>query len=324
MNLRQIRKPVFLMNVPLSLSATIANNVWMDNLSLQERIVDIDLAIKQHCALVSFVSRYAIVYQLPCTQGLQDQTYVANLGIALPHTPKATLVVANFRSEPRCGESAAGSQFFAQFQDFEVHQAPRFFEGEADLKHIRDNIYVGAFGLRTSRGALDWFERIFDMKILPFEMTDPRLYHLDCCILPITPTDVAVCTSQASPEFLRELEKFAVIHDVSLQASLGGANNSIILGEYIMCSASLWEMSRSDRLYDIERAKVESMNALCAKLGKKPAYFNLSEFNKSGAALSCMMMHLTRQNFADSASQTAHLDGPYAMLDVDGKATLLT
>src|SRR5215207_7770820 len=75
--------PVFVMNLPLSLSARIPNNAWMVDLTPSEREVRLDRAIGQFVALYRHIAQHAIVYLLPSKLGLQDQTYVSNLGLVL-------------------------------------------------------------------------------------------------------------------------------------------------------------------------------------------------------------------------------------------------
>ena len=73
------------MNLPLSLSAQIANNAYMENMSPDQRVVDLDRAIAQFLSLYRHIAQHAIVYVLPSSPGLQDQPYVSNLGLVLPH-----------------------------------------------------------------------------------------------------------------------------------------------------------------------------------------------------------------------------------------------
>jgi len=295
-NIAHAESPSFLMNVPFSLSTEMPNNIWMRELSSEDLVVNRQKALQQFNTLYQFISQRAIVYLLPSFPGLQDQTYVANLGIVLPHVPEKTVVIANFRSEPRRNESHIGREFF-KLMGFPIENAPEYFEGEADLKHIRDNIYIGAHGLRTSKNALDWFSQTFDMKVIPFLMKDEYLYHLDCCVLPISSQNVAICTTLAEKETLRELEEYVYIHDISVDDAYSGLNNSVVLGKYILCSSNIEELSQSHEDYEYEKSKIESLNALCSSLGMEPVYFNLSEFAKSGALLSCMVMHLNRNNY---------------------------
>ena len=307
-------KPGFLMNVPFSLSCDRPNNIWMEELKPEDLVINHDRAVSQFMALYGFLSRHGLVYLLPSYPGLQDQTYVANLGIVLPHTSEKTLVIANYYSEPRRGESAVGQKFF-ELLDFPLQQAPEYFEGEADLKHIRDNVYVGAHGIRTSKNALDWFEKSFNMKVIPFLMQNQYLYHLDCCIFPFSEDHTGVCTEIATPEALRELEKYTEIIDVSLDDAYSGINNCVAIDKYVLCASDLEDLSPSDENYNYEKSKVESLNKICAYLGMEPVYFNLSEFCKSGALLSCLVMHLNRNNYvvANEAKQPITSNGKVAV-----------
>jgi hypothetical protein len=57
LRLRHLSFPVFLMNLPLSLSAQIPNNAWMDDLSPSEREVRLDRAIAQFLALYRHIAQ---------------------------------------------------------------------------------------------------------------------------------------------------------------------------------------------------------------------------------------------------------------------------
>lgn len=295
-SLARTTKSAFLMNVPFSLSTEVPNNIWMLDYSPDERVIDKDKALFQFMSMYSFVARYAIVYLLPSYPDLQDQTYVANLGIVLPHIAEQIVVISNFRSEVRRPESDIGREFL-RLMNFSVIDAPEYFEGEADLKHIRDNLYVGAYGIRTSKNALDWFSNSFEMKVIPICMQDSRLYHLDCLILPVSNDKVIACTELIDKENLRELEKYVCLYDVEYNLALSGITNSIVLDNYILCSSHIAELKPSSEEYNKEKCKIEKLEDFCSKFGMELKLFNLSEFLKSGALLSCLMMHLNRNNY---------------------------
>ena len=190
-----------------------------------EREVCLDRAIAQFLSLYKHVAQHAIVYLLPSTPGFQDQPYVSNLGLVLPHCEEDTVIISRFRSTPRVGEERIGADFF-KLMNFAVERPPEtfeaepvYFEGEADLKHIRGNLYIGAHGMRTSRNALIWAAERFEMEIVPFRITDPYLYHLDCCFLRITEEAVLLCTSVADRICLRAIEQHCEIIDVSVEHS---------------------------------------------------------------------------------------------------------
>ena len=98
--LADLKLPVFLMNPPLSLSATVANNIWMEKIDPGEREIRFDKAMAQFLALYRHLGARAIVCLLPSTPGLQDQTYVSNLAAVLPHLDD-TIIMSRFRSKPR-------------------------------------------------------------------------------------------------------------------------------------------------------------------------------------------------------------------------------
>ena len=143
------------------------------------------------------------------------------------------------------------------------------------------------------------------MKVIPFLMQNQYLYHLDCCIFPFSEDHTGVCTEIATPEALRELEKYTEIIDVSLDDAYSGINNCVVIGKYVLCASDVEDLSPSDENYNYEKSKVESLKKICAYLDMEPVYFNLSEFCKSGALLSCLVMHLNRNNYvvANEAKQ---------------------
>lgn len=302
--LGQLNFPVLLMNLPLSLSAQIANNAYMEDMSSSQRLVDLDRAIAQFISLYQHVAQHAIVYVLPSSPGLQDQPYVSNLGLVLPHCEEDTVIISRFRSAPRVGEDRIGADFF-QLMNFTVERPPEtfgaervYFEGEADLKHIHGNLYVGAYGMRTSRSALAWAAERFGMEIVPFRVTDPYLYHLDCCLLRITEEAVLLCTSLADRKCLQAIEQHCDVIDVSLEHARAGITNCLLLPGEVLCDSPIAELGKENRSYSIEKAKIERLESICSRFGLTLRVFCMSEFYKSGALLSCLIMHIRQVNLA--------------------------
>jgi N-dimethylarginine dimethylaminohydrolase len=102
------------------------------------------------------------------------------------------------------------------------------------------------------------------------------------------------------PEEISDIEKYTEIIDVSEDDALGGITNSVRFGNLILCASNISELSKTDEDYAYEKAKINSLEAICAKEGMEPVFFNLSEYMKSGALLSCMVMHL---NYVDYYKQ---------------------
>ncbi len=294
----EIDDPVFLMNVPYSYSTSIANNAWMEELDDTKRAVDIDRAMVQFLDLYHFIAGDAVVYILPtpieCE--LQDLVFTANLGVVLEHLPDREIVIlSKMATGPRQGEPVIGQKFFESL-GFETFDAPVNFEGEAELKFLRDNIYLGGFGARTDARVYDWMEDAFDMEIIRLEETDRYCYHLDCSVFPLTSNDTMVCTSLFKRHELEKMAKYTNIIDVSADSAYSGICNSVRLHNTILNASNLHQLKVGTEDYHCELKKNRELEDIAAKLGFEVAYFNLSEYLKGGALLSCMLMHLNRHS----------------------------
>ncbi len=296
LNPTQLECPAFLMNFPFSYATGCANNPWMEDLKEAQRQPDFTRAAIQFLELYRFISAEGLVYLLPTPRGadLQDLVYTANLGIVLAHLPEGNIaVISNFASPPRRGETPVGVRFFEEM-GYEVHVAPAKFEGEAELKHLHDNIYVGGYGIRSEKATYDWMEEKFDMRIIKLREVDPYLYHLDCSIFPITKENTLVCTEMFTKREVAELEKATNVIPVSVDEAFWGICNSVRLPHLVLNSSHIHDLKVGTSDYQSELAKNRRLEDIGSNLALDVAFFNLSEFHKSGALLSCMVMHLNR------------------------------
>ena len=298
-NLSHLDVPTFLMCPPLSYNTLTPNNIWMEDLDDIERKVDDKKAARQFQALYQFLSSRGVVQLLPVPSnwGLQDLVFTANLGIVLEHLPaKDTVVISNYDSKPRIGETEVGVKFF-QSMGYQTIVPSTKFEGEAELKHLYDNVYIGGYGLRSQKETYEQFEEQFDMKIIKVRESDPYLYHLDCSIFPLTYEKTVVCTDLLSTTEIKEIEAVTEIIDVSREEALPGLCNSVRVGNYLLNGSHIHELKRGTENYRLEIAKNRKLEDIAADNGFELALFNLSEYQKGGAALSCMVMHLNRVSY---------------------------
>ena len=299
LNPTTLERPSYLLNVPFSLQAEMPNNVWMEELKPSERHIDIKKAVNQFLQLYNFLAAESVVYLLPTPRlsGFQDLVYTANLGIVLDHLPDHnTVVLSNYSSEVRIPETKVGESFFKEM-GYKTVVPPYHFEGEAELKHLYGNVYVGGYGIRSDKRAYEWMEEQFDMRIIKVKETDPYLYHLDCTVFPVTQEEVMVCTQMYSKEEIKQIEAVSNIIDISEDEAFFGICNSVRMGNILLNASNIHEMKRSDQYYEGERQKNRILEDIAVRYGFEVAFFNLSEFMKSGALLSCMVMHLNRRSY---------------------------
>lgn len=266
--------PSFLLNFPFTVNNSVINNDLM--IDFKQESYNYPLAFSQFFSLYSYLSPHSLIYLLPSFGHYQDQVFVANLGCYLPHNKGNVIIISNFKSEPRIGEDRVGRQFF-ELMKYTVIQPPTTFEGEADLKYLRDNIYVGGYGIRTDRKSLDWISDITGAVIVPVKMKDPRLYHFDCLFLPLSFGKALVATSEIEKEDLKNIENVVEIISVPEKFVHAAWTNSLVINGKVF-------------FYSEERNFFEDFSRDTLHLD--PIFVNLSEFEKSGAGLSCMIMHL--------------------------------
>lgn len=299
-NPTQLERPAFLVNAPFSYSTDVANNIWMQEIDESKRKPDHRRAMAQFLEMYRYLASDALVYVLPTPRdcGLQDLVFTANLGVVLEHVPeKDVVVLSNFTSEPRRGETVVGQQFFAAM-GYRTFVPPWKFEGEAELKHLHDNVYVGGYGLRSERETYKWMSEQFDMVVVPLAHDDPYLYHLDCTVFPITRDDTLVCTEMYDRDAVAELERRTNIIDVLLDDCYAGICNSVRLANTIVNATHIHDLRTGTEDYNAELAKNRHLEDIAAKLAFEVSYLNLSEYHKGGALLSCMVMHLNRYSYS--------------------------
>lgn len=275
---------------PKYLSTKVQNNIWMQEIDDKKIEVNVDKAMSQFFHMYSLFAQDAMVYLLPPKKGLGDQVYITNAGAVLPHLKK-TIILANFKAEGTPGEEDELSKFM-DIMRFEQYRPPYFFEGEAELKWLRENIYIGGYGIRTEIKALNWIEEKFDAKIIKIEETDPKRYHLDCSVFPMSKDKILLATDMVDDLTLKEIEDICEIIPVNKRDSQFSITNNLRIGSIIYTMTDLPDLKRDDEAYVPEKQKNENLEKICRDAGLELIFVNLSEFRKSGAALSCAILHL--------------------------------
>lgn len=290
--LSQLKSPSYAMCFPFNLDTKNPNNIWMKEMTSDELKINKNKAYRQFFDLYNFLAGSGCVTLIPNIEGLQDQVYTANVGCYLPHIKdRNVILLSNFTSSPRVGEEIPADLHFKAL-GYETFKSPYKWEGEADLKYLKDNIYICGYGQRTELATHKWMKDNFDMNIISVEMVDEYLYHLDCSIFPLSQNKTMICTELFAPEELKEIEKYSELVDVDSDAAYSGICNSVRMGNTILCASNINELKAKDENYLVEKHKIATLEHICAKEGMEPILFNLSEYMKSGAMLSCCVMQL--------------------------------
>ena len=263
---------------PAYLSTKIKNNVFMDGAP-----VDVDRALEQYARIKHVVEAFGTeVLEIPPKAGLQDQTYVANIAVAI----KPYVFLANYKAPGRPGEVPVAQAFFESL-GYETRQPPYHFEGEADLKHFKGNLYIGGVGQFSDVRAFQWMEAQTDCLILPVEEVSEELYHLDCSLFVLDDDHLLITGKGLSPRSVKTLERVADLVFTPAGIEPTGITNGLkIPGKGIYLSGAF---NPEDKSY---RKAMEWLLMTLDDFGYVPIFLDCDEADKSGADLSCMFMHL--------------------------------
>lgn len=109
-----------------------------------------------------------------------------------------------------------------------------------------------------------------------------------------------VCTELFSKEELAEMAEVTNVIDISADAAYSGACNSVRHHNLVLNSSHIHALKAGTDDYFEELKKNRELEDIAVRLGLEVNYFNLSEYHKGGALLSCMVMHLNRRSYAFS------------------------
>jgi N-dimethylarginine dimethylaminohydrolase len=151
-------------------------NPWMS----LARLADGDRAIAEWERLRATLEGLGAAVELERpVPGLPDQVFTANAGFALADRA----VAATFKHPERQREEPAHEAWFAD-HGYVVTRCSWPLEGAGDLCGAGDAL-LGGHGVRSDRRALDEAAAWLGVDVVPVEMNDPWLYHLDLIVAPL-------------------------------------------------------------------------------------------------------------------------------------------
>ena len=272
-----VEMPSFLMCPPFSVSNKIPNNAWMKEEADKGKKINRQKALNQFFELYNYLSSESIVYLLPSHESLQDLVFTANLGIVLEHLPeKDTVILSNFTSKARRGEEIVGKRFFDAL-GYKTVICPFQFEGEAELKHVRDNIYIGGYGQRSTKEAYDWMEKEYGMNIIKLKMKNKHLYHLDCSVFGLTQEAFMMGIKLYEKEEIRQLEKYIEIIPVTLDDCYSGICNNVRIFNTVLNASYIYDLTPGTKDYEWEIKKNRNLEDIVLDFGMDVQKINLSE-----------------------------------------------
>lgn len=291
-----LKCPVWVMSPPLH-AKFVPNNAWMDEYKNKfgDNIqINIDAMVYEWYKLYEMLVASGLVLLLPPVVGLQDLHYV-NSFVYLPHIKdRKVCIISRFKSETRKGEEVVVKQYLESI-GYECHQPPLTytFEGEPCLRWLRDNIYIGSYGVRTTKEALYWIEENFNCNVIKLGLETGKLFHGDCIFFPITPYDVIVGVKHADPVELKRLEQYANIIPVEDDVLLeSGVCNGIVANGCVLFPDLTLAEKKNLVPQGVAKKALDFATKVSTDLGLEPIFIPVSWMLLQGALLSCCVARL--------------------------------
>ncbi len=216
----------------------------------------------------------ADVHLIAPQPGLPDMVFTANAGL----TKGEWFVPSRFRPVERQGEVA----FFIQWMlenGFRLkpltEEVAGAFEGEGDALFYGDLLLAG-YGQRSDAPACLGVGKLLGVPVLPLRLTDGRWYHVDTCLIPVSPELLAYyppAFDAAANAALEALPGEKIL--ISEHDALRFGGNAVVAADQIVLNSGCNELAES-----------------LASRGYTVHETDLSEFLKSGGSAKCLVLAL--------------------------------
>jgi ornithine--oxo-acid transaminase len=267
---------------PAHFDVSYAINPWMD-LSVR---VDRERAQRQWDALVATLrAAGAEIELLAPLPALPDLVFTANLGLV----DGATFIPARMRHPERQPEAAHAESWFRD-HGFGIRRLGEdvIQEGAGDALPFGPALVAG-YRTRSSASAYVELARLVEGRILPVELIDERVYHVDIAFCPLDARTALVAPAALDADSVRLLAEL-VPDPIMLTEDEARAfcANAVVVGRTVVMPACSRRLRRELRARDLE-----------------PVVVDVSEFLKAGGGPRCLTLALDTRLGAEDAAAVA-------------------
>lgn len=254
---------------------------------IQQTPVDLSRAKRQHAALRSLLPK-TISIDVRSRHFLPDLVYIASGGLSLPGLPESIVILPRMKYASRRAELPVLKTIFQKL-GVKTVELPRgiFFEGEAEAVWLQEGkILLHGYGYRSTKATGPALQKLLTEiysqyalpapKVLSFPLESPRTYHIDMALLVVSPSFCLVRQEAFSESSLHRLRTlFKTVRVIS--SSDPFALNAIVLEKTILTHKPL-DPAIKTILEDVS--------------GKSVKEVEISEFEKGGGAIGCLVMEM--------------------------------
>jgi len=275
----------FLMCRPEHFAVSYTINPWMDPASWAREDRALAATSQREWAglLDAMLDAGAKIHLVPAVPRLPDLVFTANAAVVLD----GKALLARFRHAQRQGEQPHFAAAFRRLQGRGLIDTIRTLpenvalEGAGDcvFDHTRNLFWMG-YGPRSDAAAREHVADAFGVEVLALELADPRFYHMDTALCPLTNGEVIYVRGAFTPAGRAVIaERVAPDQRIELAADDAGrlAANAVSIGTDIVLSGCS-----------------ERMRATLEERGYRVIATPLDSFLRSGGSAFCLTLRLDR------------------------------
>jgi arginine dihydrolase len=286
----------FLMCRPDHFGVHYVINPWMDPAGwTRESTTLVGASQREWAALHRALTGLGAAIELvPPAPRLPDLVFTANAAVVLDRR----VLLARFRYPERRGEEAHFESAFRVLQarglvdQVTVLPDDLVLEGAGDcVFDSTRNLFWTGWGPRSDRAAADPVRDQFGVETIALELADPRFYHLDTALCPLSGGEVMyvpAAFTPASHDALCERIAPAQLIEVPIEDACRLAANAVCIGDAIVMSGC------GKRLHDE-----------LAERGYHVITTPLPSFLRSGGSAFCLTLRLDRRSAASAVDAAA-------------------
>jgi N-dimethylarginine dimethylaminohydrolase len=274
-----------LMCAPDHFEVSYSINPWMhpDAWKSQAELLGARSSSGWHRLAETLRSLGAELEMVPPVKGFPDLVFTANAAVVLD----GKALVASFRHPQRQGETAIYRKAFESLRArgilSEVHDMPDglILEGAGDcvFDPVRDCFWLG-YGQRSDKESAKVVRDLFGFDVVPLKLVDPRFYHMDTCLCPLSGGEALY---------------FPGAFDDEGKALIGehfGTDNLIAAPDDDACGFAVNAVNIGR---DIVLATVSAkLRSMLEERGYRLHQTPISDFNLSGGSAFCLTLKLDR------------------------------
>jgi N-dimethylarginine dimethylaminohydrolase len=264
---------------------------WCINPHMKLAAVEPAAAVRQHGGFVRRLSELgADVLRLPFVHGAYDSVFVKDTGVLIRRAERTFALLANPRHSVRRAEQAARARVLEAF-GVEVLPSPAqaFEGGDVVMQPSTGGAFLG-HGFRSSPTSASSVERLIGAPVVPVELRDAHLFHLDMALAVLRDGTHLVCEDAMTADSVRSLRRAANGRDV-VRVPLEEARRFAL--NFVELEGAVVTAGRSP-----------TVHAALKQRGLAVHQVPLAQFHRAGGSAACLVSRIHVDDRAGAAQRS--------------------